>query len=221
MMRKRKRRIASPGLGFLALLALARAGLGGCILAPTASPGELLPGAAETSAEGDAGVASSPTVDEGAILASVSHGAFRDSGAFVCVTHAAYPSEAVTGSTIVEWVSAGAAAEYMAISPDGGAASASLTPGATILREVLDPAGAVEEMTLLVKGPPGYNPAIGDWWWGVTDPEGTPMVEDAGPELGRLSQCYSCHEPRAAEDFLFGVPAADQASTEAGTLQAR
>src|SRR6202046_174166 len=98
MIRKRKRRIASSRLGFLALpaLTLALAGLGGGVLAPTARPGELLPRAAETSAEGDGGAASSPTVDEGAILASVSHGAFRDSGAFVCVTRAAYPSEAVT-----------------------------------------------------------------------------------------------------------------------------
>ena len=115
------------------------------------------------------------------------------------MTRAAYPSEAVTGSTIVEWVSAGAAAEYMAISPDGGAASASLTPGATILREVIDPAGAVEEMTLLVKGPPGYNPAIGDWWWGVTDGNGSPLDEDGGALLGRLTQCYSCHLPRSGE----------------------
>jgi hypothetical protein len=219
----RKRTIARSCLAFLLLpgLAMAVAEFGGCMLAPTSSPSELMPGAGGASGSGDAGATSSATVDEAAILASISHGAFRDSGAFICVTRAAYPSAAVTGSTIIEWASAGAAAEYMAISPDGGATSASLAPGATILREVIDPQGVAEEFTLLVKGPPGYNPAIGDWWWGVTDPDGTPIVDDGGAELGRLSQCYSCHEPRAAQDFLFGVPAGDVVTAKQTEAQSR
>jgi hypothetical protein len=128
----------------------------------------------------------------------------------VHVTRATYPSAGVTGSTIDEWVSTIGAEDYMAIAPDGGAASAEVPVGTTIVREVLDGTGSVSELTLLVKGPPGYNPTIGDWWWGVTDPEGAPVIDDGGTALGRLTQCYSCHVPRQSEDFLFGAPLDDR-----------
>lgn len=201
--------------------------LTGCSVAPSPDPYPIFVsgGAVNGGTPGDDSGASTPTgsgdspdagassgeVDQVAVLASISQGAFRDSGAFVHVTRAPYPSAAAAGSTIEEWVSSLGAAEYQRISPDGGAASAPLPPGATIVREVIDATGAVTALTLLVKGPPGYNPVIGDWWWGVTDPEGVPAVSDAGVELGRLTQCYSCHLPRSSEDFLFGAPAADKA----------
>jgi hypothetical protein len=109
-----------------------------------------------------------------------------------------------------EWVSSVAAADYEAISPDAGASIPALPVGSMIVREVMSDAGAVTEVTVLVKGPAGYNPAIGDWWWGVTDGNGSAAVADGGALVGRLTQCYSCHLPRSGVDFLFGVPAGDK-----------
>ncbi|MGO8999221.1 MAG: hypothetical protein ACLQVI_38335 [Polyangiaceae bacterium] len=192
-----------------ALVPLAVLALTACSMAPTSSPDDLLPGS-EYSAP------SSASVDEAAILASIARGAFRESGAFVKVTNAPYPSVAAPGKMVDEWVSSLGSAEYAGIAPDGGAVTADLPPGATIIREVIDSSGSVSALTLLVKGPAGYNPAIGDWWWGVTDPDGVPAVGDAGLELGRLTQCYSCHVPRQAQDFLFGVPLDDRASGGSG-----
>ena len=58
-------------------------------------------------------------------------------------------------------------------------------------------------------GPAGYNPAIGDYWFGVTDARGTPLTDDQGHRrAGRVEACYSCHLEREADDFLFGVPSA-------------
>jgi hypothetical protein len=64
----------------------------------------------------------------------------------------------------------------------------------------------------MAKGPAGYNPAIGDWFWAVTDLNGTPIVEEGAPRAGRLADCYGCHVPRETDDYLFGVPAADRGS---------
>jgi hypothetical protein len=195
-----------------AFLALA---LVGCTLAPTPSPDTLMSSSGASDSLVDAGAASSPvsatTVDEVAVLASVTGGAFRDSGAFVRVTDLPFASAAVPGSSIVEWASVPAVGDYTAIAPDAGTTAATLPPGSTLVREVIDGTGAVVELTLLVKGPAGYNPTIGDWWWGVTDPDGTPETDDGGVMLGRLTQCYSCHIPRASDDYLFGAPADDRA----------
>jgi hypothetical protein len=78
------------------------------------------------------------------------------------------------------------------------------------VRQVLEPDGGVAKLTLMVKGPPGYNPDLGDWWFGETDPSGTPLTSDAGVLMGRLSQCYSCHLTRNDDGYLFGVPSSDR-----------
>ena len=47
-----------------------------------------------------------------------------------------------------------------------------VSPGTVIVRSVLDASGNVSKLTLMAKGPPGYDPSIGDWWFGETDPTG-------------------------------------------------
>jgi hypothetical protein len=61
----------------------------------------------------------------------------------------------------------------------------------------------------MVKGPAGFSPELGDWWFAVTDAEGVPMQTDAGTLTGPLVACSTCHLPRDADDYLFGVPASD------------
>jgi hypothetical protein len=143
-------------------------------------------------------------VDENAVLAAIVQGAYATSPAFAQAS-TAYPSSAATGSTVVEWVSADALAAYQSIGTSGS--DAGVPVGTIIVRVVEDSTGAATKLTLMTKGPAGYNPALGDWWFGVTDPMGVPAVSDAGVELGKLTGCYGCHLPRSADDFLFGVPA--------------
>ena len=76
--------------------------------------------------------------------------------------------------------------------------------GTVIVREVLDSTGAVSELTAIAKAPSGFDDTLGDWWFGAIDATGTTM------SAGRVDACHSCHVPREAEDYLFGVPAANQ-----------
>jgi hypothetical protein len=141
--------------------------LAGCSLVPTASP-EILVDEGPSSAPSDdaGGPAKEPgssdagnhaqsdagTVDEAAILATRG---FRTSDWFVHATGAPYPSAAVVGSMVDEWVSSVAAADYEAVSADGGASIPALPVGSMIVREVMNDAGLVSEVTVLVKGPAG------------------------------------------------------------------
>ena len=57
------------------------------------------------------------------------------------------------------------------------------------------------------RAPDGYSPAHGDFWYAVLEPSGLPRFEDGEPIMGRLeARCTSCHDDRAADGFLFGVP---------------
>jgi hypothetical protein len=79
-----------------------------------------------------------------------------------------------------------------------------------IVRAVLGAGGATETITLMYKGAPGYNPDLGDFWFGVTDASGEPRIVDGVAQLGRLEACYGCHADRGDDDFLFGVPATNR-----------
>jgi hypothetical protein len=101
---------------------------------------------------------------------------------------------------------AGDLPDYRKIHPEQAGANVTVDRGTMIVREVLDAGGQVAKLTIMAKGPPGYDPSLGDWWFAVTDPRGVPLVEDGGLLLGRLTQCHDCHVDRPRDDFLFGVP---------------
>ena len=96
--------------------------------------------------------------------------------------------------------------DYKKIHPAQTGSNVTVAPGTVIVREVLDASGKVSKLTVMAKGPPGYDPSLGDWWFGVTDPRGVPLVEKGVLMLGRLTQCHDCHLDRSRDDFLFGVP---------------
>ena len=148
--------------------------------------------------------------DGEAVLATIRGQQYQTSSSFVQCS-VPYPSVAALGSLITEWVSVNAVPTYAEIIPDGGSAGVVLPVGSILVRAIVSDAGAVSKLTLMAKGPPGYNPALGDWWFGVTDPSGAPEVEDGGAMIGRLAGCYSCHIPQSANDFVFGVPMEDRA----------
>jgi hypothetical protein len=179
----------------------------GCNLG-TASPlGEDVGGGGAIASD-DAGAPSDPGAG---VLASIVGGAYATSTTFTHAARAPYPSSAAQGASIDSWVSADAWPVYATISPDVAGSGAKLPAGTTIVRAVLGASGAVTKLTLMAKGPPGYNPALGDWWFGETDATGAPLDDDAGALTGRVIACYSCHLARATDDYVFGVPAADRA----------
>jgi len=144
-------------------------------------------------------------VDETAILSTLA--GHRDSPAFVRVNEASYPTALGTGADINLYVSANGYAQYASINPDAQGSGINVPEGTLIIREVLEPNAAIKTLTLMYKGPKGYNPELGDFWFGVTDAAAKPALDTAGaPKLGRLKECFSCHIPRASDGYLFGVP---------------
>lgn len=99
----------------------------------------------------------------------------------------------------------GDVADYRKIHPEANGSHATVAPGTVIVREVLDASGTTTKLTVMAKGPAGYDPSIGDWLFGVTDPQGKPLEKNGIVQLGRLTECHSCHLERAQDDFLFGV----------------
>jgi hypothetical protein len=161
----------------------------------------------------DYGGSPPPEVDAQLVLDRVANGAYRTSSQFTQITRAPYASMAAMGAWIEEWVSAEGVEAYERVRPDQSGSGVTVPPGTIIVREVRDGDGAVTALTLMCKGPSGYNASLGDWWFAKTDPSGVPLTsgeDPAIPETGQVAACYSCHEPRAADDYLFGVPTDDR-----------
>jgi hypothetical protein len=159
-----------------------------------------------------------PGVDWPAVLASVANQSYASSGAF---TQASIQyASAKDPVDITEWVSASAAAPYAKIDPRSADAGGVVLPTGSVMVRAVYPLpdagtnGAIEALTLMVKGPPGSDPDVGDWSFAVTDPNGLPLPgPDGGLQEGPMvDECHSCHRDTrgAANDFLFGVPAPDR-----------
>ncbi|HEY2515705.1 MAG TPA: hypothetical protein VGI39_32775 [Polyangiaceae bacterium] len=144
-------------------------------------------------------------MNEALILSAVANGAYKYSPQFVPVNRIAYPSAAASGVAINVWVTSADFASYAQVAPDRLGSHVELDPGAMIVREVLS-GGNVAKLTLMVEGPAGYNPDLGDFWFGVIAPDGTPLVDKGEERTGKLQQCYSCRIPRKDDGYLFGVP---------------
>lgn len=148
-------------------------------------------------------------IDEQAILSSLAD--FRESPAFVPVNQATYETALGTGAAINVFVAAHAFDSYSKIAADASGSGATVPEDTLIIREVLDgPGGKLKTLTLMYKGPPGYNPDLADFWFGVTSPTGAVIEENGIRKAGRLQECYACHLTRAQDGYLFGVPAANR-----------
>jgi hypothetical protein len=120
------------------------------------------------------------------------------------------PDASAIGAYNVNMYVRGDVSEYQSIHPTVMSTESPLSQGTIIVREVLDSSGNVSQLTLMAKGQPGYDPTLGDWWFGLADPSGQPVISDGVPQLGRLDACHTCHIPRESDDYLFGVPLADE-----------
>ncbi len=150
------------------------------------------------------------TTDDATVEAMLANRDFMGAG-FVQINHAPFASDLETGRVVTMYVSADAAAAYQAVSPDTTTAGPAFPVGGMIVRTSSDPNGTLEELTFMVKHEPGYFPAVGDFLFGVSAPDGTPAVDSTGAtEWGALSECAQCHETRASSGFLFGVAPANR-----------
>ncbi|WP_394841077.1 cytochrome P460 family protein [Pendulispora brunnea] len=134
-------------------------------------------------------------------------GNYKSHPAFTKVTSAPYPSAVTAGSKIEVYVTGPLDGPYSRISPDRSGSNAVMVPRTIIVREVLDANGKLTKITVMAKGLDGYNPALGDWYFGEFDPRGNVLLDAKGkPRTGKLTDCYGCHLPRAKDAYLFGVP---------------
>jgi hypothetical protein len=131
-----------------------------------------------------------------------------NAGAFTRISKAAYTSS--LGDFTINVMTNQDSRDYKKIHPEDAGSHMTMLPGTLIVRQVFDADGNITKVTLMAKGPRGYDPTLGDWWFGVTDPSGVPLSDDSGVQAGRLTACHGCHLPRADDDYLFGVPALDQ-----------
>jgi hypothetical protein len=149
-------------------------------------------------------------INEAAILAEIA--SYRDPASFDHVSGMAYPSALGGSSMIALYASRTVTVPYADIMPEASGSHAVIPEGGIIVREVLDATGAAQRLTVMAKGPAGYNPELGDWYFAVTDLQGSPVIESGAPRSGRLADCFGCHLPRASDDYLFGVPMIDRPS---------
>jgi hypothetical protein len=133
--------------------------------------------------------------------------------AFSHVSADVYASALGSDTAIDVYASTTEVAQYELISPEVSGSGSVVPEGGLIVRAVVDAGtGKPQRLTIMGKGPAGYNPDLGDWFFAVTSPDGTPVDE----QVGRLDACYACHIPRAGDDYLFGVPAAERGGTGDG-----
>ncbi len=173
--------------------------LGGCL------PGEQTQGGA---------------VDTTSVLDSISNATYRTDGSFKLMNPRPYASAVSGVANINIWVSAADYNDYAHIDPAVSGSGATVKPGTTIVREVIDDTGTTDTLTVIVKGPNGYNPVVGDLWFAVADPLGLPMNQSGYAMMGQLTQCFSCHETRAHDGYLFGVAKAARNGTDPSVVVA-
>lgn len=214
------RRIMFPLVPSLALReALFRASRAAFLAAAVAATGCVSPSVTSTGNDdpglmNDAGAAPGDVVDidennfsESLVLSTVKNGRYTEGG-FVKLTSSPYPSPVAPGFYIDVWVSNNAVSQFLLVDPETDGSDAYLPVGSVIVREVLTPEGELAKITMMAKGPEGYYPRSGDYWYGVTDPNGEVLYDGDERMAGALDQCGGCHAARRGlnDDYLFGIP---------------
>lgn len=148
----------------------------------------------DTGDAGDEGVDAEAVVSEALGYAS-----------FVQVNASSEASQHGLADTVNIWVPQAHEAAFRAIDPADAETPVEPFPAGTlIVKEHLDAEAAPVGMTIMFKGPEGYDPEHGDWWWGNANIDGTIV------DQGAVDYCIACHTPRAHADWLFGLAPEDQ-----------
>ena len=151
-----------------------------------------------------------PIVEEGSLESTVQSIAQSQSylqPSFTRINREPYPTDLSTTDLIDVYVSKNGAVDYWQVDPASTVAIEPLSQSSVIVRVVLDRDWTPKKLTFMIKGPPGYFPGNGDYYYAVTELDGSISLDDSGlPMAGQLRECAQCHAERSATDFLFGVP---------------
>ncbi|MEM9453970.1 MAG: hypothetical protein AAGF11_07310 [Myxococcota bacterium] len=135
-----------------------------------------------------------PEVDEDAILAQ----AMAYEQELTLLTPEPELSETHSDAASVRvWGSSSAAELFSSIDPDDPTQEVSFAEGDMFVKEHFDEAGEVNGLTVMFKGPEGYDPDARDWYW----------ARIRGDELthsGRVQWCIDCHEAAFNSDLVVG-----------------
>lgn len=172
----------------------------------------ILPALVLSSCELGVEVGEAPTARDmfGQLDLATSNQSYRESR-YAMINASAYPTELSDTDVINVFVNESAASTYSQVHPESEGTGVRLPLGATIIREVLRD-GQLTKLTAMIKGPPGYFPEGGDYFYAVTSVDGSQiLLDDQGaPLAGRLESCGTCHAARMQDDFLFGVVESEQ-----------
>jgi hypothetical protein len=148
------------------------------------------------------------TTDDKTVQLMLERRDFMGSG-FVPVSPKPFASDLEPDRFVQMYVSVDAASAYRAVTPDHDGMGPEFPVGGMVVRTSSDASGTLQALTFMVKHEPGYFDEVGDFAFGVTTPDGTPVAADDGTLLwGKVADCAQCHEARASSGFLFGVAAA-------------
>ncbi len=144
-------------------------------------------------------------IDEDAVIDEVLG---LEQGGFVTVNRS--PLESVHAAERVDiWAPPSATDLYFQIDPPNYSQPVTFPVGTTLIKRHFSDAGATagDGFTVMHKGPAGYAPETGDWWWARLAEDGSIIV--SGDGTGDTELCINCHNPASAADYVMGIDAAD------------
>jgi hypothetical protein len=104
------------------------------------------------------------------------------------------------GAMMQVWLQPEHVATYLSIIPSPRP-ELEFPAGTLIVKEHLDADSVPFETTIMYKGPAGYNPEGGGWWYAELDADGEVLVSGTD-----LPNCVDCHASAAASDWIYGLP---------------
>lgn len=171
---------------FLTLLCVAAFGLCGCADASRTARAE--PNTEEESGGSEVELSSEEVVAEAR--------AFEDN--LTRFSDMAEQSEThADAASVFVWGTPSVAELYRSIDPDDPTQAVEFPVGTMFVKEHFDEAGDQNGLTVMLKGPAGYDPEAGDWFWAR-------VRGDETTHAGRVEWCSDCHNAAHNSDFVVG-----------------
>lgn len=100
-------------------------------------------------------------------------------------------------ASVIVWGTPEIAEVFASIDPNDPTQEVSFEPGTLLVKEHFDLNGVTIGLTVMYKGPPGYNESGGDWFWARV--RGSEITHQ-----GRVDFCLDCHRAAENTDFVVG-----------------